>query len=236
MMKHAWALAALVMLGITTVASATPVVIVGDVPNSESQLGDFKATLTYVATNATTATLTVAIENTTPIANGGYLTGFVLNNPNGAIDITKLLRGASDVTGTELLGVADFDNDDVNGQPFGKFDFGWALGKNFEGGGTPSNGIGVGSSETFTFHIEGTGLDLLTSQDFADTSSTPQNSNGKTAIFLARFKSLGDDEEDSDKVPGQIEIVPEPASLLVWSLIGLGAIPGAVAYRRRNAK
>src|SRR5262245_37095546 len=44
-------------------------------------LGTFTGHIEYNAVDASHATLLVQLTNTSPAANGGYLTAFVLNNP-----------------------------------------------------------------------------------------------------------------------------------------------------------
>jgi hypothetical protein len=100
-----------------------------------------------------------------------------------------------------------------SGSPFGTFDFGAALGGDFLGGGSPTDGIAVGDSRTFAFNVTGSDADAIGAGDFV--------SDG----FLVRFRGFEDD--GSDKVPGRI--VPTPAAVIA----GL-ALLGLVGIQRRR--
>src|SRR5262245_37099804 len=115
--------------------------------SGDGTLGHFEGTFTYSPTDATHATLTVALTNPSPPANGGFLTGFVFNNPTD--DITGVTFTSSK-SAFKLLGGTHFDNG-INGAPYGVFDIGAALGGDFLGGGKPTDGIGVGKTATFVF-------------------------------------------------------------------------------------
>jgi hypothetical protein len=222
MMKHAWALAALVMLGITTSAQAS-VTIVGDTANSESGLGDFEATLTYLSLNDTSATLTIEITNTTPVANGGALKALAFVNPGNVITSASMVSSAA--TLPNLLGSSPFQNG-ISVSPYGSLDIGASSGSAWLGAAGDLGGLAVGQSATLTYTLGGlSGLAALTEMSFLTVDADSDYA------FTVRFREFNGG--GSDKVP--FEVVPEPASLLVWSLIGLGAIPGAVLYRRRKS-
>lgn len=220
MNKATW-LAVALMLLIAPTASA------GVAISGSGALGSFTGNLNYVSNAAgTTAKLIIDLTNTSPAANGGSLTAFALNNPGGISGISL----ASDVASfaTLLSG-----NNNVNAAPFGQFDFGVTTGSNWQGG-TPGNGLAVGATGTFTFSFTGAGLDLLNELSFMNTLSDGSKGAGEgTKAFVVRFQGFVD--KGSDKVPGVVDPVPEPASLLAWGCIGLAAVPYGL-YRRRSAR
>jgi hypothetical protein len=224
-MRKLLTLAAIAIMGIASTATAG-VDIEGDTANSAEGIGDFQATLTYLATDANTASLTVSITNTTPVG-GGFLTAFAFNNPNSLITGISRIGDPAFPNFNELLG------GDVNGSPFGRFDFGLAIedGSLQGGGGNPESGIGVGQTGIFTFNLVGSALNTLTEWDFIDELSTPPGDGAGNTFFLARFRAI-DAGAGSDHVPALV--VPEPASMLVWGGLGLSAIPVCVWQRRRR--
>lgn len=196
-------------------------------------LGHYEATLSYAFANATHASLTVDIINLNLTSAGGKLVAFLFNNPNNSI--TGVTLGVNNTNLTKVLGGSSFV-DTIKAAPFEKFDIGVSLGGNnnngFEGaGGSPNPGIARGATGHFVFNFIGTGLNLLTTQSFIDSLN---ESNGE--YFIARFK--GFDNGGSDKVVGGIYPppqvhAPEPASLMLWTLLGGSA---AFVWVRRPAR
>ena len=197
-------------------AQAGPITSVGGL----NGLGSFDGTFTYVSTDATKGTLNITLNNTSPLANGGYLTAFVFNNPGQRITGASLWSSDVDF---QLLGAPGLSNG-VNGAPYGRFDMGASTGGSFEGGGNPSKGIAVGDSAEFAFHFTGSNMDGLTTHDFFAAFSTPPRIGQGEQAFVARFR--GFDCGDSDKVPGGMMppvVTPEPGTLGI-SLAGLSGL------------
>jgi hypothetical protein len=193
-------------------------------------LGNYNGTVNYVPVDATHGTLNITLNNTSPADNGGYLTAFAFNNPGRRITGATLWSGDGHF---HLLGAPSF-NDGVNGAPFGGFDLGASTGNSFEGGGNPTNGIAVGHSDDFVFHLTGDGLNTLTTDDFFTAYSVPPGDGEGAQSLVARFR--GFENGGSDKVPGIDPplATPEPATLLMSST-GL-AVLLALCYRRRGCR
>ena len=169
-------------------------------------LGTFTGSMTFVATSSTTGELSVELTNTSPVANSGWLTAVAVHIVDG---VTLAL--ATPGSGWNLLV-------DASGSPYGTFDFGASTSATWEGGGSPSNGIAIGSSLTTVFTVTASAsvLATLTELSFFDGS-------GGTA-FVARFRGFADG--NSDKVTGVV--VPAPGALVLLGIAGL------VGVRRRR--
>ena len=204
-------------------ASAQAALIQGNTTASTGNTGsNFSGTLLYAANAAgTAAMLTVDLLNTTSPEVGGFLTGFLMNNP----DATKI-TGISGYTTTTNFAQIPLSANGANGAPFGDFDFGAALDANWEGGGNPSAGLAPGSSGSFAFLFSGTSLNTLTDQSFVSALS---EGPGGGQFFVARFRGLIDG--GSDKVPAMA--VPEPGTSAML-LAGLVAMIGVGARRMRS--
>lgn len=182
-------------------------------------LGSFIGELTYNAISDTKATLTVELTNTSPEANGGFITAFAFNNPSNDITSVNLSSTDSDFN---LIGGPFFKNS-IKASPFGKFDIGASISNRWLGGKRPWRGIGVGDTETFTFDLKGINLSSLDEQSFWEVLSLGCK---RTQPFAVRFR--GFDNKGSDKVPGVPDIppnivIPEPSTILLlgFSLIGI---------------
>lgn len=216
----------LVCAAILLPAPARADLISGDTP--PGGLGVFEAQFSYVVNDSGHALLTFQLLNTSPTGNGGYITGFAFNAPNGVITgITLMGTNAS----FKLIGGPAFDGG-INAAPYGKFDVGAALGGDFLGGGQPSPGVGVGESAAFTFALTGQELDSLTAASFARELSSSVKSDEPGAAVVVRFRGFLDG--GSDKVPGGpagVETTPEPATAV---LAVTGGVLGLLWHVRRR--
>jgi len=203
--------ASVVSLALGGQANADFILIESNSGESENQLGTFTGSLDY-AYDAIDGDgrLIVTLTNTSPGANGGFLTGFIFN-----IDSVDANRSATLVSSSHPALV---NAPDQSGSPFGgPYDGGAAIGGNFLGGGSPSGGIAVGETGTFEFDIDASDASTLTASSFL---------NGPLDFdFLARFRGFNDG--GSDKVPGQ-NVVPGPSVLITFSM-------ALLMFRRRRS-
>ncbi len=189
---------------------ASSITISGNTEASTSNLGNFTAGLMYnYVAGAPTATLTIRMTNTSPLENGGYITGFAFSTPdNNLIDIT--LNEGTNAAFT-LLGSPGVRYS-ISASPFGDFGIGVATGGNFLGGGSPRSGIAAGETADFFLSVTGDNLAQLSAGSF-----TGANSEGYFSV--TRFRGFNDG--GSDKVPGRVTDVPEPN---VMALLAVGLI------------
>lgn len=183
---------------------------------STSGPGYFTGSIAVDNISATTASVQVKLTNTSPVANGGFITGFAYNLP-GSISGATLTSTYNPATGQNfnLIGGGTYKNtvrdysDDLNSSPFGRFDIGAAVGGDLLGTGTPSNGLAPTESGTFTFTLTSStyNLNQLTAQVLMNTLSAASNGSS-TAAFLVRFRGFCDGS--SDKVVGGTTDTPPP--------------------------
>ena len=190
-------------------AQADTVDIQGLVAASAEQTGaTFAGTLEYNFISGTTGELKVSLSNESPIAVGGFLTGFLFRSD----DVTGASMVSSTHSGMTSTGVE-------SASPFGMFDGGAAVGGSFLGGGNPSQGMGVGDSGMFVFSVASATASTLSAADFLGSLDEPG--------FVVRFRGLADG--GSDKVPGFQVVVPLPGAGAL-AAVGLAA----VGMRRRR--
>ena len=190
-------------------ATMTTVMIQSNTAGSTEGLGRFTGSLSYTGDTLNTGTLTIVLSNTNTPAQGGYITGLVFNIPSSdSAAVTQL--AATSVSGFQNLGPS------APASPFGSYDAGAALGGSWLGGGSPTGGIAVGHSGTFTFQITAADASAFTASSFLASGSSPSP--------LVRFKGFANG--GSDKVPGVLVPAPGAAALLVGA--------GLVGFRRRR--
>ena len=157
--------------------------------------------------------LTIDLTNTSPAANGGYITGDAFWLPSNTV-----VSGSSSDADFQFI-------DPLLNQPSGgdvNFTLGrtqaFALGGDWEGGGSPSAGTGTGQTVTFTVTLNRD----LTALEFSDVFRSQ----------AIRFRGFTDGSSDKDLVVpgGNVTPIPEPASLLLFGL----ALSGAGLQARRK--
>lgn len=194
-------------------AQADMVEFMNDPFKTTESLGTFTGSLRYEFDPfSDRGLLTIAMTNTSEPANGGYITGFLFNIPGNDQLATASLESAS-YPFQQAFGSG------LDAMPFGTYDAGAALGGNFQGGGSPNDGIGVGETGEFLFAITANDANTFNAADFI---------NGSTGDDLVlRFRGFVNG--GSDKVIGTI--IPAPGAL---ALMGL-AFAADRRRRRRSA-
>ena len=194
-------------------------------------LGSFEGSFAY---DADTDSVLVSLTNTSPIANGGFITAFAFNLPDDVFG-GAVLSLTTDPEFQLLFGV-----DSVDAPPLGSFDIGATTDPgdppptprdpSWLGGGNPDRGIGVGATASFAFALTLIGPEPTTDQ-ILSVLSIPTGSGLDRYPFAVRFRgfTVPPGADDSDKVVGGAA-VPEPGSLL---LLASGA--AALLARRRRA-
>jgi hypothetical protein len=202
------------MLFLPVAASAAPVSFTSEGATSNHNLGAYTGTI-ELSDNL----LTVQLNNTSPLNNGGFLVAFALNRPNDNFTVQSVSSSLG--TFSTLLSGPVF----ATGQ-FGDFDFGVAV-NSFLGGGPPAGGIPVNGAATFIFTLAGD-ITGLTTGSFLNAQST----GGEW--IAARFRGFEDGGSDVvgatplfDDPPNEI---PEPTTM---ALLG-GSLVGLALLRRRR--
>ncbi len=203
--RPAFALVALASIA----GAASAEMFFGDVAGSAENSGaTFSGNLTYEHIGAAVGELTITLTNDTPIGVGGRLTAIAFRFDTVDPFASTLLLSST---------VAAMTNTgSVNAAPFGTFMGGAGTGGQFEGGGSPSNGLAIGASATFVWRINASDAGSLDEFSFLDATNAPG--------IAARFRGLTGG--GSDKVPGYA--IPAPAP------IALAGFAGLIATRRRR--
>ncbi len=162
-------------------------------------LGAYTAQVSFSYTSGNTASVTIAVTNTSNAANGGYLTALAVTGSTGISAV--YCNGCDDLNFGEL-------NGPVSASPFGDFMAGFSTSSSWTGGGSPSLGLGIGQSASFSFLLQGTesALSVMT----AATAFSPTSGYGMAARFRG-FNNGG-----SDKVLAYV--IPGPGSLAVLAV------------------
>ena len=210
-------MAAIGLALLTSVAPATvQATTIGVCSGQLEALGDCTETVSF---DTTSKVLTITLKNTSPAANGGFLTADAFNlGAAGTPDISVLsFAGDSDFPAFVLSPEAPSSGGAIHVAPFGSREFVIsATGGAWLGGGNPSGGIPVGESATFA---------LLLSANITEASLFGLDE----AIRFRGFKHHGSDKsftttDDTRFSTTELAAVPEPATLLLLgtALVWLG--------------
>jgi hypothetical protein len=204
---------AVALVSALLVPGLTEATLIGFCSGQEEGLGNCAKTVTY---NATTNVLTITLQNTSPAANGGFLTadafdlGAAADPDIGVVSFT----GAANFPAFGLNPAAPSTGGSISVSPNGEREFVISTTSgDWLGGGSPSDGIPVGGSATFT---------LTLSDDISEASLFGSNE-------VIRFR--GFEDGGSDKTFTTATPVAEPGTLLILGA-GLVAV-GAWGQRHR---
>lgn len=213
--------------------------------------GYFTGTVAVDNISKTSASVQITLTNTSPLANGGYLTALAFNLP-GTITSASLTTSYNPNTAqsfnliggvTSATPKGDFSNDVTTG-PLGTLDIGAAVGPDWHSSGTASNGLAPGETGTFTFTLNGSSSNLnnLTAQALMDLLSVASGGSGRAALAV-RFRGFSGNP-DNDKVVGGVVCPPPPTNPpggavpappgVLLGLLGAGCLFGR-KFRRRVA-
>ena len=166
-------------------------------PSGDAEgLGMFEGELTLEHMGKRKARVTVTIRNLMSPIEGGYITGIALNNPYDQISSVKF--ASRNNQNFQVIG-ANRPYNAVKALPYGLFDFGVAVGGDFNLNNEYQLGLApdMGSSvHTFVFNITGDDLDILSAQDFVNESSKRRGGE-QIASFVVKFKGLNDNTEQT---------------------------------------
>ena len=203
------------LVAITALASQARATSIGFCSGQLENLGNCTKTVDF---DAASNLLRITLANTSPAANGGFLTADAFNL--GAADTADIqvvsFAGDPHFPAFTLNPAAPSIGGDINVAPFGTREFVIsATSGAWLGGGNPSGGIPVGQSATFT---------LVLSADITEASLFGLNE----AIRFRGFENGG-----SDKTSTTLTAVPEPSTLLLLgaALVGMGAWTRKVRFR-----
>ena len=208
---------ALVATACLSAAASADMLPIGDnSAYSTEGLGHFSGSIAYTFLGGTTGRLDVSLTNTTSASVGGFITAFMFRVHDEMGPIASSLTASDNNLATDIPA-------GTSGVPFpGSWIGGAGLTASWLGGGSPTGGIGVGSTGTWSFTITGANASMLTAVSFVKNTV-----NDDIYSFIVRFRGMEGQAggADSDKVPGLD--LPAPGTA---ALIGL---TGAMT-RRRN--
>lgn len=171
--------------------------------------------------NITGSVVTITLTNTSPVANGGFITADAFNlAANTTISNFSAVNVLANNTTTPNTNFG-ITQGVISASPFDNRNTLISTGGDFEGGGNPTTGIGVGQTVRFTFTLGGAGA----------------GANTETSIFTSefiRFRGFNDGGSDKTMVSATpAAAVPEPTTMLLLGS-GLAGVAARIRRRRRN--
>lgn len=168
-------------------------------------------------TNTSTGTAVFTMTNTTNASIGGFFTAFVFDIDDSFSNFSVPTLNPSDPD-FSLIGTTTLNEFG----PFGTtaFDAGAGIGGQFQGGGSPQDGIGIGQTGTFTFTVTGGDAGSLSAMSFLG-----DNGDG----IALRFRGLTGG--GSDKL--LVTVVPLPPAVFgAGAMLGMGMLVRRIRSQR----
>lgn len=218
--------AAVVVLSLAATATASTINFVSG--TGLNQLGSFVGTIEYAYSSGKNGTLTLSITNTSPAANGGFITGLAFNAPRGV-----KLEPASGFGSFGLLGQPSAQT--VSANPWGNYSWAIVLGDSWIGGGRPVGGIPVGQTRTFVLSVVSPSAAVASALTSASFFTRNSPSDPAMAVRLRGFVDGGSDRapaEEWNPASSQPNSGPVTTPLPGAALAGSVGLLGLISRRR----
>ena len=213
---YKWRTVAALASAILVPATSGAAPLLGVCSGQLENLGECTKSAEY---DATTNILTIILKNTSPAANGGFLTADAFDLGAADTDDIQVTAFTGDPVSTDITlspSPLPSGGGDISVSPFGSREFVLSsTSGDWLGGGSPNGGIPVGASATFKLTLSAD----IDNDDLVDLFNSE----------VIRFRGFEDDGSDKTGVTPDLSAtptstVPEPATLFLLGsgFVGLG--------------